>query len=113
MPHNLTAHALQMALTALCGNYVVDVGDESVRLIADSLPGNAVCAILRPLGDGVTRIVYDLDKPHALAHTRAMLHEWWESYRVPVAFPDGTVEFVHQASPRRLPDDPVSMAVAN
>lgn len=98
MPHNLTHDDLEHAFAALTGEYTIDVGP--IRLIGASLPGKVVCAILPPLGDGIVRVVHDLDKPNAVAHTRAMLKDWWESYSVPVAFPDGTVELVRQACPR-------------
>ena len=110
MPHNLTHDDVAQTLAALCGNYTLDVG-RTVRTIGLSLPGKAVCAILPDLGDGITRIVYDLDKPHALAHTRAMLREWWASFREPVAYPDGTVELVRRVPPR-TERGPVTLSIA-
>lgn len=104
MPHNLTTDDITQTLAALCGTYALDVG-QTVRAIGVSLPGKAVCAILPDIGDGITRIVLDLDKPHALAHTRAMIREWWEST---------TVETAHQfpPTPRRHPQEPLALAIA-
>lgn len=105
----MTQEDIERTLVALCGRYTLNVS-ESVRIIGASLPGNAVCAILPPLGDGVMRLVYDEHKPHALAHSSAMLQEWWESYAEPVAFPDGSVELIPRPIPP-LPRGPVDLSM--
>lgn len=100
---SLTSDRLGAILTALDSRFVAQFANGAIRLLGRSLPGEAVCAILPDQGDGVLRMVYDPNKPNAACHTGAMLREWWESYRVPVAFPDGSVELLPQScpSPRR------------
>ena len=104
--------AIQAVLTALCGSYDVelDAMEFKVRLLARMLPGGAVCSILPDLGDGVLRIVYDVSKPNAFMHTQAMIRQWWEHLRQPVAFPDGTVEMLSLPCPR-AGDGPVRIRV--
>lgn len=110
MPYALSSDDVQSIMTALCGDYDFDIGRNKVRLLARSLPGGAVCSILPDLGDHVLRIVYDLSKPNAFRHAQAMVGEWWESFRQPVAFPDGSVEMLNLPCPR--PDEgPVKVAV--
>jgi len=110
MPYALNSDDVQAVLTALCGSYDTQVGNCKIRLLARWLPAGAVCSILPDLGDGILRIVYDLSKPNAFRHAQAMVGEWWESLRQPVAFPDGTVEMLNLPSPR--PDEgPVRISV--
>lgn len=91
---------LSELLTALDSRFVAQFADGAIRVIGRELPDSAVCAILPPQPDKVLRIVYDPNKPNALRHTREMVEEWWESFAEPVAFPDGTVEFVRPPCPR-------------
>lgn len=100
MRANLQPGHLAELLTALDSRFVVQFADGAIRVLGRSLPGEAVCAILPEQPDKVLRIVYDPNKPNALSHTAAMLQEWWESYTEPVAFPDGTVEFLALPCPR-------------
>lgn len=99
MPHVLTSAQIAELLDTLCGSYDVTLGCGELRLLARSLPGNAVCAILPDTGDGVFRVVYDTAKPNAFQHTQAMLRDWWESFAEPEVFPDGTVELVGRICP--------------
>lgn len=78
MPHNsLPADQMQALLTTLSSTFAADIGS-NLRLIGSALPGKAVCAILKPTGDGITRVVYDPNKPNAMAHTHEMVQGWWE-----------------------------------
>lgn len=79
MPYAPTADQMQNLLSTLTApTYVAQYGD-GVRVIATALPGKAVCAILKPAEDGIMRIVYDPEKPHAVRHTHSMLRSWWRS----------------------------------
>lgn len=95
----LTYSQVGELLDALCGSYDVDLPCGRVRLLARFLPGKAVSAILPDLGDGLLRLVYDTSKPNAFQHTQAMIREWWQSFRDPEVFPDGTVELVERVVP--------------
>lgn len=77
MPHPVPVEQMRALLTTLTPTFAANFGT-GLRLIGATLPGKAVCAILRPAGDGVTRIVYDPNKPNAMAHTHAMVLGWWE-----------------------------------
>ena len=102
---------LAQILVVLCGRYLVDVIPGKLRLIATSLPGPAVCAVLPCLSDGTVRVVVDPEKPNAYAHTRTMLREWFESYLAPEISPQGSVSIVRQRAPRhdRLTPLPVAL----
>lgn len=92
---------LAQLLAALDARFVVLFSSGAIRVLGGDLSDTpAVCAILPTQPDGVLRIVYDPNKTNALAHTRAMLAEWWESYAEPEVFPDGTVEFLRPPCPR-------------
>lgn len=99
MAQHLSAEQIGDLLDALCGSYDVSFPFGELRLLSRSLPGKAVAAVLPDVGDGVLRVVYDTSKPNAFGHTQAMIREWWESYREPVAFPDGTVELLNRVLP--------------
>lgn len=99
MPYRLTSNHVQAVLTTLCGSYDIELADCKIRLLARALPGIAVCSILPDLGDGILRIVYDVAKPNAFQHTQQMVSDWWESFRQPVEFPDGSVEMLSLPSP--------------
>lgn len=87
MPHTLGRVEIQALLAALGGDYDINLPGGVVRLLARSLPGDAVCALLDDIGDGVTRIVYDLGKPLAVLHVQAMVREYWESQWVAGVLP--------------------------
>ena len=86
-------------MTVFGGLYDILLPYGNVRLIGRELPGKAVCAILHDTGDGVFRLVYDPGKPDAFRHVQAMIRDWWESYREPEVFPDGTVDLVQRVCP--------------
>jgi hypothetical protein len=111
MRSSLAPEDLTELLAALDSRFIVQFAGGAIRVIGRSLPGDAVCAILPALPDDVLRIVYDPNKPNALCHTRAMLEEWWESYAEPVAFPDGSVEFLSLPCPQAGEGDVVLVAV--
>ena len=110
MPFDLSAEDVQSLLTALCGSYDVNIGSGRVRLLARALPGGAVCSILPDIGDGILRLVYDVAKPNSFQHVQSMVRDWWESFREPVAFPDGSVEFLQLPCPR-AGEGPVRIAI--
>ena len=99
MSHALSSREIHALLSALCGNYDAELPGGRIKLLARSLGGKAVSAILPGIGDGVLRIAYDLNKPNAFAHAQAMIRDHWESYAEPVAFPDGTVEMLSRVCP--------------
>lgn len=99
MRANLHPEHLAELLAALDSRFVVQFAGGDIRVLGRTLPEPAVCAILPAQPDNVLRIVYDPNKPNALSHTATMLQEWWESYAEPVAFPDGSVEFVRPPCP--------------
>jgi len=99
MAHVLSAEQVNEVLSTLCGSYDVILDCGEVRLLSRTLPGSAVCAILPDRGDGVFRLVYDTTKPNSFQHTQAMIRDWWESFREPEVFPDGTVELLERICP--------------
>lgn len=109
-PFELSAESVQALLTTLCGEYDVDFGCGTVRLLGRSLPGNAVCSILPDIGDGVLRLVYDVSKPNVFQHMQEMVRAWWADFREPVAFPDGSVELLSLPCPR-AGEGPVRLSV--
>lgn len=101
MRSSLNPQHMTELLTTLDSRFVAQFAGGAIRLLGRDLSDTpAVCAILPARPDNVLRIVYDPNKPNAMHHTRAMLEEWWESFAEPVAFPDGTVEFVPAPCPR-------------
>lgn len=70
------ADQMQSLLATLSAPMLVARYGTKLRVIATSLPGKAVCAVLRSAEDGVMRVVYDPEKPHAAWHTYSMLRTW-------------------------------------
>ena len=97
MPHAPTVDHMQYLLASLSAPMIVAQYGDGVRVISTSLPGKAVCAVLKPAEDGVVRVVYDPEKPHARWHLRAMLRSWCQEHGKepcdPAAQPD-SVEFL-------------------
>ena len=90
--HLLDQPAIDEPSAASSRSYSMTLCDGKVRLLCRPLPGRAVCVAKQI--DDVLYVVIDLEKPHALRETQAMLQQRGAEFVEPVVTEAGRVPLV-------------------